>query len=286
MKTITERDTIKTITSHFIDGAFRLRQNSVGCGDCAVLASFPITFSDESTTNSGAISDVIAAARLMERKRIAQELHDTLLQGCFGVSMQLHATVDDLSPDSSVKKRLSHALQLLDRVLEQGRSAVEGLRSPTEHIASLGEAFAGVRTDLGLPSAIGFRVVVHGKERGLRAGLSDEVYRIGREAIINAYRHSGAKDIEAEVEFRPSELRIAVRDNGCGINPQELQWGRNGHWGLQGMRERAERIGAQLRLWSKVALGTEVELCVPGQVAFEQLQSRPCRHEFNKETRS
>jgi signal transduction histidine kinase len=249
------------------------------------LASFPNTSSDEST-NSGAISDVIAAARLTERKRIAQELHDTLLQGCFGVSMQLHATVDDLSPDSSEKKRLSAVLQLLDRVLEQGRSAVEGLRSPTEHFASLGDAFAGVRTDLGLPSAIGFRVVVHGKERGLRAGLSDEVYRIGREAIINAFHHSGAKDIETEVEFRPSELRIAVRDNGCGINPQDLLWGRNGHWGLQGMRERAERIGAQLRLWSRVALGTEVELCVPGQVAFEQSQGRLSRHEFNKETGS
>jgi signal transduction histidine kinase len=274
METITERDTIKTITTHFIDGAFGLRQNSAGRSDGAVLASFPNTSSDESNTNSGATCDVIAAARLTERKRIAQELHDTLLQGFLGVSMLLHATVDDLSPDSSEKKRLSDALQLLDRVLEQGRSAVEGLRSPTEHIASLGDAFAGVRTDLGLPSGIGFRVVVHGKERGLRAGLSDEVYRIGREAIINAYRHSGAKDIETEVEFRPSELRIAVRDNGCGINPQNLQWGRDGHWGLQGMRERAERIGAQLRLWSKVALGTEVELCVPGQVAFEQLDGR------------
>jgi signal transduction histidine kinase len=274
METIMGRDTIKTSATHFIYGAFRLRRNSVGCGDRAVLASFPNTSSDESTTNSDAMSDVIGAARLTERKRIAQELHDTLLQGCFGVSMQLHATVDDLSPDSSEKKRLSDALQLLDRVLEQVRSAVEGLRSPREHIASLGDAFAGVPTDLGLPSEIGFRVVVHGKERGLRAGLSDEVYRIGREAIINAYRHSGAKDIETEVEFRPSELRIAVRDNGCGINPQELQRGRKGHWGLQGMRERAERIGAQLRLWSRVALGTEVELCVPGQVAFEQLQGR------------
>jgi signal transduction histidine kinase len=275
MKIITERDTIKTITAHYVDGTIRLRQHIVGRGDCGVLASLPNTSSDESATNSDAISDVIAAARLTERKRIAQELHDTLLQGCLGVSMLLHATVDDLSPDSSEKKRLGYALQLLDRVLEQGRSAVEGLRSPTEHIASLGDAFAGVRTDLGLTSSIGFRVVVHGKERGLRAGLSDEVYRIGCEAIINAYRHSGAKDIETEVEFRPSGLRIAVRDNGCGINPQELQWGRNGHWGLQGMRERAERIGAQLRLWSKVALGTEVELCVPGQVAFEQLQGRP-----------
>ena len=212
---------------------------------------------------------------LAQRTRIAQELHDTLLQGFLGVSMQLHSAVDNLPAEYNEKQRFRDLLQLLDRVLEQGRSAVEGLRSPTEHIASLGEAFAGVRTDLGLPSAVGFRVVVHGKERGLRAGLRDEVYRIGREAIVNAYRHSRAKDIETEVEFRPTQLRIAVRDNGCGIDPHELQWGRSGHWGLQGMRERAERIGARLRLWSRVALGTEVELCVPGQVAFEQSQGGP-----------
>lgn len=86
----------------------------------------------------------------------------------------------------------------------------------------------------------------------------------------NACRHSQATEIEIEVEYHPTELRIAVRDNGCGIDPQELQWGRDGHWGLQGMRERAERIGARLRLSSKVALGTEIELRVPGRVAFQQ----------------
>ena len=92
-------------------------------------------------------------------------------------------------------------------------------------------------------------VVVHGTERELRAGLRDEVYRIGRgKAIVNACRHSRARDIEAEVRYRPTELRIAVRDNGCGIDPHELQRGRSGHWGLQGMRERADRIGARLRL--------------------------------------
>jgi signal transduction histidine kinase len=108
----------------------------------------------------------------------------------------------------------------------------------------------------------------------LKLGLHDEVYRIGREAIVNAYRHSQARVIETEVEYRPTDLRIAVRDNGCGIDPQDLKWGRNGHWGLQGMRERAERIGARLRLWSRVALGTEVELCVPGQIAFAQSGGR------------
>jgi nitrate/nitrite-specific signal transduction histidine kinase len=152
---------------------------------------------------------------------------------------------------------------------EATRSACD-LAQIAGDIASLGEAFAGVPNNLGCPAAAGFRVVIHGREKKLRAGLRDEVYRIGREAIVNACRHSRARDIEAEIEFRPSELRIAVRDNGCGIDSRELRWEQNGHCGLQRMRERAEEIGAQLRLWSRSALGTEVELRVPGRVAFEQ----------------
>jgi signal transduction histidine kinase len=174
-----------------------------------------------------------------------------------------------------VNTQFSDALRLLKRTLEQGRCAVQGLlrspkgsRSHNKRTESLGEALAGVSNDLNFPAATGFRVVVHGREKELRAELSDEVYRIVREAIVNACRHSRAGDIEAEVEYRHTELRIAVRDNGCGIDPQDLRWGRNGHSGLQGMRERAERIGARLRLLSGVALGTEVELCVPNRVAF------------------
>ena len=243
-------------------------------GDAGVCALFPHTSAGGSTTNL----DARREERLAERTRIAQELHDTLLQGFLAVSMQLRTAVDHLPADcAAAKPRFSDVLQLLDRVLEQGRCAVQGLRSPKEGKASLGEAFAGVPNDLGFPSAAGHRVVVHGTERQLRAGLRDEIYRIGREAIVNACRHSRARDIETDVEYRPTELRIAVRDNGCGIDAQELRWGRKGHWGLQGMRERAERIGARLRLWSSVALGTEVELCVPGRVAFEQVKVRVIR---------
>ena len=98
--------------------------------------------------------------------------------------------------------------------------------------------------------------------------LRDEVYRIGREALVNAFRHSRAKSIEIELEYAASRLRVLVRDNGCGIDPQTLQSGREGHWGLPGMRERAERIGAKLHVWSSPAAGTEVELFVPSHVAF------------------
>jgi len=203
-----------------------------------------------------------------ERSRIARELHDTLLQGFFAVSMQLHAAAECLPEDSDAKPRISNVLRTMERVLDEGRRAVQGLRSSHERFPSLAEALASVPNELGLPSSVGFRVVAQGQQRELRAEQRDELYLIGREAIVNAYRHSRAQHIEVEIEFRATELRIAVRDDGCGIDPQMLQ--RKGHWGLQGMRERAERIGARLCILSKVTLGTEVEVCVPGRVAFEQ----------------
>jgi signal transduction histidine kinase len=207
--------------------------------------------------------------RLAERVHIAQDLHDTLLQGFFAVSMQLHTAVDNLPADFAATPRFSGILDRMDRVLEEGRRAVQGLRSDQEHGPSLGHALASVPRDLGAASSpVDFKVVVVGKPRELKLAVSDELYCIGREAIVNAYRHSRAGRIETEIEYRATELRIAVRDDGCGIDPHQLQWGRPGHWGLQGMRERAERIGAQLRLLSKVAAGTEVELCVPSRIAF------------------
>jgi signal transduction histidine kinase len=203
-----------------------------------------------------------------ERTRIAQDLHDTLLQGFLAAAMQLHVAVDSLPPDCPAKRRFTNVLHTMDRAVEEGRRAIEGLRSPYSNFASLGRALAGVPNDLGLPPAVEFRVIVEGRQRELRAGLGDQLYRIGREAIFNAYRHAQAKRIETEIEYRPTGLRIAVRDDGCGIDPGLLQ--RAGHWGLSGMRERAERMGAQLRILSRIALGTEIELSVPSRIAFEQ----------------
>jgi signal transduction histidine kinase len=213
---------------------------------------------------------------LAQRKRLAQELHDTLLQGFLAVSMQLHTAVDQLPAECPAKGRFATTLRLMDRVLEEGRCTVQGLSSSQKFAASLGQDLAEVPMDLGLPTAVGFRVVVEGRHRELRAGLRDELYRIGREAIFNAYRHSRATNIETEIEYRPTELRIAVRDDGCGIDPQRLHQMLqcNGHWGLHGMRERAERIGARLRILSKVTLGTEIELSVPSRIAFEQGEAR------------
>ena len=115
---------------------------------------------------------------------------------------------------------------------------------------------------------VSFRVVSEGQRMPLHPVLRDEVYRIGREALLNAFRHAKAKQIEIELNYSSSLLRVRVRDDGCGIDPQILEQGRDGHWGLSGMRERADRIGARLRLWSSAKGGTEVELSVPGHIAF------------------
>ena len=121
-----------------------------------------------------------------------------------------------------------------------------------------------------------FRVIVEGASRPMHPVVRDEVYRIGREALVNAFRHARAKNIEVDVAYLANHLRILVRDDGCGIDPEVLHTGREGHWGLSGMRERAERIGARLKVWSRGGSGTEVELLVPSHVAFpSQSATRP-----------
>src|SRR5689334_22828876 len=90
---------------------------------------------------------------------------------------------------------------------------------------------------------------------------------------MNAFRHSQAAKVEVELDYAAQHFRLLVRDDGIGIEQQVLQSGRDGHWGLPGMRERADKIGAKLRVWSRPARGTEVELTVPGNIAFESKSS-------------
>jgi signal transduction histidine kinase len=211
--------------------------------------------------------------RLAERTRIAQELHDTLLQGFLSASMQVHVATDSLPADSPAKPTLTRALQLMRQVIEEGRNAVRGLRSSDSLSLDLEVAFSRVQQEVvphgSTQEIIGFRVIVEGQQKPLHPLLRDDVYRIGREALINAFRHARARNIEVELKYSPSQLRILVRDDGCGIDPHILKSGRDGHWGLSGMRERAEQIGARLRVYTSVAMGTEVELSVPGHVAFQ-----------------
>src|SRR6266849_2442483 len=207
--------------------------------------------------------------RLAERTRIAQELHDTLLQGFMSASMQLHVADDRLPADSPAKPLLGRVLQLMGRVIDEGRNTVRGLRSSDVVRQNLEEEFSRIQNDLAISTGSEFRVIVEGAPRQLRPVIHDEIYFIGREALANAFRHSGASEVIVEIEYTTSHLRVLVRDNGCGMDPQLLTTGRDGHWGLSGMRERAERIGGKLKVLSMASAGTEIHLYVPSRLAFE-----------------
>ncbi len=211
--------------------------------------------------------------RLAERTRVAQELHDTLLQGVLSASMQLHVAVDQLPENSPVRPALNRVLQLMGRVVDEGRNTLRGLRSSIESAQDLENSFSRVPQEVGMPEGIDFRVVVEGSCMPLRSLVRDDIYRIGREALVNAFRHARASRIDLQLDYDPSQLRVLVRDDGCGIDTNVLKSGRDGHWGLSGMRERAGRIGARLKVLSRAGAGTEVELCVPGDIAFESSSS-------------
>lgn len=211
--------------------------------------------------------------RLVERTRIAQDLHDTLLQGFLSASMQLHVAADRLPEDSAAKPPINRVLQLMTQVIDEGRNAVRGLRSSQELLPDLEQAFSMIKDEFPAKEDVEFRVIVEGRPRPLHPILRDEVYRIGREALVNAFRHSGANQIEVEIDYAVRQFHLMVRDNGRGIDPRVLNTGREGHWGLTGMRERAERIGAQFHVWSGPTTGTELVISMPNSIAFPAQRS-------------
>jgi signal transduction histidine kinase/ligand-binding sensor domain-containing protein len=206
--------------------------------------------------------------RLSERLRIAHELHDTLLQGLASASMQLHVARDQLPTDSPAQPLLGRVQELMTQVIDEGRDTLRGLRTADRDSGDLPEAFARVPDEMAVRSAASLRVIVEGSPRPLREVVRDEVYSIGREALVNALRHSDANRIEVEVEYGSRALHVLVRDDGSGIDPEVLRSGRDGHFGLSGMRERAEKLGARLNVWSAAGAGTEVALSVRGSIAF------------------
>ena len=206
--------------------------------------------------------------RLAERTRIAQDLHDTLLQGLVSASMQLHVANDRLGDDSPAKPVVGRVMQLMAQVIDEGRDAVRGLRSTSSNTDRLETAFSRAGQEFGNEQVKDYRVIVEGTPRELHPIIRDEAYRIGREALANAFRHSQGSKIEVELEYSAKHLRLLVRDDGAGIEQEVLQAGKEGHWGLAGMRERAESIGARLKVWSRTNAGTEVELLIPSNIAF------------------
>ncbi len=215
--------------------------------------------------------------RVEERARIARDLHDTLLQSFQGL-IPVFQTARNLLPVQSERAAnvLDEGLRDAAEAIVEGRNAIQNLRAKPSLDPDLGSLLNAAGSDLAQSpeaggSAPAFRVVVEGARLPLAPLLRDEIYRIGREVLRNAYRHAHASRIEAEIRYDRDTFRLRIRDDGKGIDSSVLQEGtRAGHWGLPGMHERAQRIGARLKIWSESGAGTEVELTVPARIAYEK----------------
>ncbi len=214
-------------------------------------------------------------ARVNERTRIARELHDTLLQTLHGLLFQFQA-VRNLLPQrpEEATRSLDEAIDETEKALAESRDAIQGLRSEPIAKGNLVELLTAASKDLANPGTAGalptFDLFEEGERRNLSPTVNNEVCRIALELLRNAFRHAHATRIEAEIRYDDRELRVRIRDNGKGIDPRVLkEGGIAGHWGLRGVRERTERIGAQLDFWSEAGAGTEVQLTVPAFVAYE-----------------
>jgi signal transduction histidine kinase len=212
--------------------------------------------------------------RISERTRIARELHDSLLQGFQGLMFRLQAVRDQLpGRPREAMKALDIALERGDKVIVEARDTVTDLRQSIVGDGEIAEALTALNEELtvlsGNHGAPCMRVLVEGKQRALNPMVRDEIYRIAREALRNAFQHAKAQKIETQITYGDSEFVLYVRDDGSGIVPEVVnQRARTGHWGLSGMRERAKSFGGKLEVWSEHRAGTEIALIVPASVAY------------------
>src|ERR1700733_11061953 len=231
--------------------------------------------------------DMRLEERVSERTRIARDLHDTLLQSFQALLFRFQAVRELLrTHPAEAGEILESALDQAAQAITEGRDAVQGLRGSTVERNDLARAIASLGEDIvasgGAPGEL--RVDVEGTSLNLHPIVRDEIYRIATEALRNAFRHAAAKQIEVELRFDKRRLRLRIRDDGKGIDPTFLTAeGRAGHFGLQGMRERAKLLGGKLAVWTAPEAGTEIELTVPATNAYAgssaPAKSVPCYDE-------
>jgi signal transduction histidine kinase/ligand-binding sensor domain-containing protein len=212
-----------------------------------------------------------AEARADERVRIARDLHDTLLQGVQGLTLHFHVAAQQLPEDSRTRKSMERALATADRILVEGRDRINRLR--TEHLThtDLTDAFEAVAADLNHEQRVRFTLSIEGQVKDVTPPVVQELYYIGREAISNAFRHSKASEIAVNLNCGQKSVVLVVTDNGCGFDPVAQEDSpRTGHWGLPGMKERAEAIGARFECQSAEHKGTRIIVTVPARRAYEK----------------
>ncbi|WP_266168772.1 sensor histidine kinase [Dyella subtropica] len=207
--------------------------------------------------------------RTNERERIARELHDTLLQGVQGLLLRLQALAAELPADDRRRGALDAAVDQARDMLVEGRDKIVALRGADRAWERLSQSIRAIGEELASTYDVAFQVTTTGVEKPLCPPACDEVVEIVREAMRNAFIHANAKLIDIDIRYELQTLRIAIRDDGRGIQANTLRQGRlDGRWGLVGMHERAEKLGATLTIRRGEQGGTDVVLAIPGHVVF------------------
>lgn len=202
-------------------------------------------------------------AVLAERTRIAREIHDNLAQEMLGISVQLEVVARTLPPTAeSAKSHLDRVRILVRHAIAEARRYVWDLRSQQLEKSDLPKALGDTARRLTSDTGIQVQVSVHGTFRPLPHLIEENVLRLGQEAINNAVKHANAEHIFVNLGFDPKGLQLSVRDDGKGFHYDATENGTN-HFGLIGMRERAERMGGSLWIYSANGSGTEVIVDVP-----------------------
>ncbi len=217
---------------------------------------------------AGRIRQSAASARLNERERIARELHDTFLQGVQGLMLRLHAAAECVeTAPKQAHLLIEQALVRADAVLEEGRDRVNGLRTIDKTRHDLSQTFLRVAEEA-QPNPTKVRITVEGAMRELRPGVREETERIGIEAMTNALLHAKSSTIDVEIIFQRRQLALRISDDGIGIDPSIMNVGRERHFGLTGMKERARGIRGQFSIASRPGGGTEIELVISATIAY------------------
>lgn len=203
-------------------------------------------------------------AVLAERTRIAREIHDNLAQEMLGISVQLEVVARTLPAEAEVARtHLDRVRMLVRHGIAEARRYVWDLRSQTLENKDLSAALSETARRLTAETSVEIQVEVSGTFRPLTDLVEDNLLRIGQEAINNAVKHAAAEHIFVNLVFDARRVRLSVRDDGCGFESKATSNGLSGHFGLVGMRERAEQIGGNLSIHSRNGSGTEIVVDVP-----------------------
>ena len=210
--------------------------------------------------------------RLAERTRIARDLHDTLLQTIQGSKLVADDALSATSDLSHMRQAMAKVSAWLGRATEEGRAALNSLRTSTTEVNDLAEAFERALEECRIHSSMEVSLQISGQVHEVHPIVRDEVYRIGYEAIRNACVHSQATQLRVELSYG-HDLSLRISDNGAGIDPDTVNRGKSGHFGLQGMRERAARIMGKLSIESSPGSGAVIALTVPGGIIYRKVKT-------------